>query len=138
MLAEDGEGGRLVYGDLPVQQSWSAGHWLVFGVFSFSWRGTYQAKAVSIAMRGPRASGYFGISQAPWARVVCVVVEGSRRVGERSLEVVFESAPAEPTMLVAGVTAGEELCVVVENGSADQRGALVTAESCGMGACVYC
>ena len=27
-------------------------------------------------------------------------------------------------MLVAGVTAGEELCVVVENGSVDQRGAL--------------
>merc|ERR1719253_1559773 len=74
---------------------------------TFQFSRAHQAKAVAIAMRGPRASGYFGISQ-----------------------VVMESAAAAPTMLVAGVTAGEELCVVVENGSVDQRGALVTAEPC--------
>merc|ERR1719313_1684075 len=74
---------------------------------TFQFSSAHKAKAVAIAMRGPRASGYFGISQ-----------------------VVMESAAAAPTMLVAGVTAAEELCVAVENGSVGQRGALVTAEPC--------
>merc|ERR1719352_567658 len=64
---------------------------------TFQFSSALKAKAVAIAMRGPRASGYFGISQ-----------------------VVMESAANAPTMLVAGVTAAAELCVVVENGSVDQ------------------
>ena len=45
-------------------------------------------------------------------------------------EVVFESASSEPAMLVSGVTSGDEMCIVAENGGSDQRGALLTAEAC--------
>ena len=43
---------------------------------------------------------------------------------------VLESASSEPMMIVSGVTSTDEMCLVAENGSADQRGALVTAEAC--------
>merc|ERR1719263_1568786 len=33
-------------------------------------------------------------------------------------------------MIVSGVTSADEMCMVAENGSADQRGALLTAEAC--------
>merc|ERR1719272_434431 len=45
-------------------------------------------------------------------------------------DVVLESASSEPMMIVSGVTSTDEMCLVAENGSADQRGALVTAEAC--------
>lgn len=43
---------------------------------------------------------------------------------------MFESASSEPVMVASGVTSNDEMCLVAENGSADQRGALLTAEAC--------
>ena len=45
-------------------------------------------------------------------------------------QVVLESSADEPSMIVAGVTSSDEMCLVAENGSSDQRGALVTVEAC--------
>ena len=49
---------------------------------------------------------------------------------ERVSEVVFESSAGEAAMVVSGVTSKDEVCLVAENGSSDQRGALLTAEVC--------
>ena len=67
----------------------------------------YRAKLVTIAMRGAGRSGYMAIG-----------------------DVVLESSSSEPTMIVSGVTSTDEMCLVAENGSADQRGSLVTVEAC--------
>lgn len=68
---------------------------------------TFRAQVVTIAMRTAGSSGYFSIS-----------------------EVVLSTANDEPIMLINGITADEEMCVVTENGNNGQSGALITLQSC--------
>merc|ERR550514_2354714 len=67
-----------------------------------------KASVVMVVMKGPRASGYFGIG-----------------------EVSALTAAASPVMFVSGATSEAELCMVVENGAVASAGALVTLETCG-------